>query len=98
MRKEYDFSKMKRVKLDFTGKEIVLADHDGVDKYRDAVNKILKAVGHPEALVTDESQFRHFVFESKDYRRLSKKFKMDIQDDTLIVTVAKKIFEDENTK
>lgn len=40
--------------------KIVIADQEMVDVYEAAVNRILAALGHPEALVTDLSQVFDF--------------------------------------
>ncbi len=40
--------------------QIVIADQDMVDVYETEVNRILAALGHPEALVTDLSQVFDF--------------------------------------
>lgn len=40
--------------------KIVIADQEKVDVYETEVNRILAALGHPEALVTDLSQVFDF--------------------------------------
>lgn len=56
-----DFSKMKRVdKPDFSKMKIVCAPQDKVSDLEYWVNRILEVVGHPEALVTDESSLWDF--------------------------------------
>ncbi len=40
--------------------QIVIADQEMVDVYEAEVNRILAALGHPEALVTDLSQVFDF--------------------------------------
>lgn len=40
---------------------IVIVDQDAIDTFPSEVARILSAVGHPEALVTDESQVWDFT-------------------------------------
>lgn len=40
---------------------ITLAEQDGVDTFEKEVSQLLGALGHPEAMVTDESQIRDFL-------------------------------------
>lgn len=43
-----------------------LADRDKIEELQEYVDKILEAIGHPEALVTDESKIFDFVFSEDD--------------------------------
>lgn len=40
--------------------KIVIVEQDKIDAYEDQVNRLLAALGHPEALVTDLSQVFDF--------------------------------------
>ena len=62
--------------------KIELADHDRVDSLREYVDRVLEALGHPEALVTDESQVRDFPSDESRLRQIAKKlgFAVDKKD------------------
>lgn len=40
---------------------IVIADQDAIDTFPKEVDQLMSAIGHPEALVTDESQVYDFL-------------------------------------
>jgi hypothetical protein len=42
-------------------RRIVIADQDAVDQFPHGVQRVLGVLGHPEALVTDESQVGDFL-------------------------------------
>jgi len=41
--------------------KVVIAEQDGVDSMEEQVNALLNILGHPEALVTDLSDFGDFI-------------------------------------
>ena len=84
-------------------KKIELAPTDCIDKYQKEINIILKLLGHPEALVTDESSVWDFLYhfggtkqENDKYNKkmldkISGRLGFEVKDCDLFVDVAKKI-------
>ena len=75
-----------------------LADDCNISALKPYVLRVLEAVGHPEALVTDESSVYDFfdTFDSKKKKMrsvlgLSKKLGIDVSDDDLIWEVARNL-------
>ena len=52
---------------------------DRVGDYRQQVDRILRDIGFPEALVSDESCFSDFPIEGSEYGRLSSKYGFEIR-------------------
>ena len=81
----------------FKTKEIVLADQDKVVEMGEYVQKVLVALGHPEALVTDESYVTDFldIFDAdlreKQLKKLEKKLKMKITKNDHVWEIAERI-------
>ena len=92
MKKGYDFSNAKKLDFNkFKNCKIKLAPTKKVDKFSGAIDRILKMVKFPEALVTDLSRFGDFALDEKAYRSISKKLGIEIKEDTLLVDVASKM-------
>ena len=79
-------------------KKIELAPTDECEKYQEQIMKVLKVLGHDEALVTDMSSIGDFldVFGSKKQtqsrlKQISKKLGFEVSTNDLIVEVAKEI-------
>lgn len=78
-------------------KKFVLAEQDRVGVREKSVAILLKALGHPEALVTDESTVSDFldVFSSelqdKQLKRLEKKLGFPVRESDYIWQVAETI-------
>lgn len=77
--------------------KIVMACDDRIGKHPDGVLKVLKALGHVEALVTDESSVSDFldVFASKSdkeaqLRVIGKRLGMGVRKEDLICDLAEK--------
>lgn len=88
----------KKLKEKFKGKKIELASTTSCDKYHDEIDRLLKIMGHEEALVTDMSTIGDFldIFSSKKQRdaqlqKLSKKIGIVVGADDLIFKIASKI-------
>ncbi|MBN1106729.1 MAG: hypothetical protein JXL84_25225 [Deltaproteobacteria bacterium] len=69
---------------------VELAPRDKIITYRKQVDRILKDIGFPEALVTDESCFSDFQIEDADYRRLSRQYGFDVEKRDYIAVVAER--------
>lgn len=76
-------------------KNIVLASQDKTAKYAKEIQKLLKALGHPEALVTDESKLWDFWPMAKDTQRkakaLSKKLGVPVNKTDYLITIAERM-------
>ena len=77
---------------------------DLVDSLAPYINKVLKAMGHPEALVTDESMVWDFlnVFDSreknKQLKRFNTKMGFKVSADDFVWQVAEKLKNVKRTK
>ncbi len=84
--------------------KIELAGMDLVDSLAPYINKVIKAIGHPEALVTDESLVWDFlnVFDtkekSKQLKRLNIKMGFKVNEDDFVWQVAEKLKNVKKTK
>ena len=82
-------------------KRVVLASDDKGEVNYGYVMKVLEALGHPEALVTDESEVYDFMLgmdekkEKKWLSALGKRLGVEVQGNDYIWEVAKKIQESE---
>jgi len=86
---------------------MILAEQEEVKKIESHVQKVIKALGHSDALVTDESIVSDFLtinfkndpkFEkirAKELKNACKKLKMEIGVNELIINVAKRLIKDE---
>jgi len=85
-------------------KKIELASTDNTDQYEREIGVILKLLGHPEALVTDESSVWDFLahfggekenekFNKKMLNKISGRLGIDVNGNDLLIDIAKKIRE-----
>ena len=78
-------------------KKIELASQNKIDKLQPYIDKVLKALGHPEALVTDESMVCDFldIFDKdervKQVKKAHKKIGVNIFPGDYIWEVAERI-------
>ena len=95
MRDEYDLTKLVPTgrKCPRPGRRIVLAPTDGVEAWSAGVRKVLEALGHPEALVTDESRFSDFLVTDEVMAEVSRTLGVTAGADDYIVNVAKSLKE-----
>ena len=83
-------------------KKIILTAQDKVKEMELYVNKVLDALDHPEALVTDESQIYHFLCffdeqEKKSELRMAEEFLgLKLNESDLVVDVAERLRQGEN--
>lgn len=82
---------------------ILLAQQKEVKKLEEYIDKVVAALGHKEALVTDESYVSDFltinfnqdskcaVIREKELKRACKKLKMKIEAGELVIDVAKRL-------
>ena len=89
---------MKTVKIDdgiIKIKKVELVEVDNINKHTAAVYKILKALGHSEALVTNESKIYDFCFAEKDLdkycNKISKKLGIKVNHNDYIWKLAERI-------
>lgn len=85
-------------------KKIELASTSGIDKYEKEISVILKILGHPESLVTDESIVWDFLshfgdkkenekYNKKMVSKISGRLGIEIKPNDLLINIAKKIRE-----
>jgi len=70
---------------------VELAPQDKILAYRKQVDRILRDIGFPEALVTDESCFSDFQLGAPDYRRLSRQYGFGVEKHDHIAAVAERM-------
>jgi len=70
--------------------KIELAEHDKIDFLQDYVDKVLEAIGHPEALVTNESLVWDFTSDKGKLKRVSKKLGFDVDPNDYIWQLAER--------
>jgi hypothetical protein len=70
---------------------IWIAPQEKVDEYRHQVDSILRDIGSPEALVTDESCFSDFPLEEADYRQLNHRYGFVVRECDRISAVAERL-------
>ena len=79
---------------DKLGLKIAPAERVEIEKYNDEVEEILKAIGHPEAFVTDESSLEDFFKSNVKQELLKLLFKLGVQikfDTTFIWEIAREL-------
>ncbi len=87
-------------------KIIVLAEREEALRLKAHVNMVVAALGHPEALVTDESYVSDFLsfihheplgsqLRRKELKKACKKLKMEIGENELVIDVAKRMLKNE---
>ena len=73
---------------------VELAQSVLVDMYEEEVERLLDALGHPEALVTDLSAISDFLGSDVDQcRKLGQRLGVSVSLDDLVVAVAKRLRE-----
>jgi len=70
---------------------VEIAPQDKIGDHRQQVDRILRDIGFPEALVTDESSFSDFPLEDVDYGRLSCQYGFEVDRRDRIATVAERL-------
>ncbi len=70
---------------------VEIAPQDKIGDHRQQVDRILRDIGFPEALVTDESSFSDFSLEDVDYGRLSCQYGFDVGRGDRIAAVAERL-------
>lgn len=70
---------------------IEIAQQDKIVDHRQQVDQILRDIGFPEALVTDESCFLDFPLEKADYGRLSRQYGFKVERRDRIADVAERL-------
>jgi hypothetical protein len=70
---------------------VEIAPQDKIVDHRQQVDRILRDIGFPEALVTDESFFSDFPLEDEDYGRLSSQYGFGVGKHDHIATVAERL-------
>jgi hypothetical protein len=96
--------KSKKVK----GRIIELAPQSKIDQLdpdNKYVPKILKALGHSEALITDESEIYHFMCffcskkeNEKELKKISKKLGVEVNENDYLTEVIEKLKKREDSK
>jgi len=86
----------------FKNKKIELAPIDNINQYEKEIGVILNLLGHPEALVTDESSIWEFLsnfddkksnrkYNNKILNKISRRLGIDVKSGDLLIDIAKKI-------
>lgn len=70
---------------------VEMAPQDKIGDHRRQVDRILRDIGFPEALVTDESSFSDFPLEDADCRRLSCQYGFEVGKRDTIAAVAERL-------
>jgi hypothetical protein len=75
----------------FAGKTVELASQERIAMLTTQVERVLEAIGHPEALVTDESSVSDFYLEPNELEDVKTKLGVEVNRDDLIVDVATRL-------
>jgi hypothetical protein len=70
---------------------VEIAPQDRIVEHRQQVDRILRDIGFPEALVTDESCFSDFPLDDTDYARLSRQYGFEVGRNDHFVAVAERL-------
>ena len=70
---------------------VEIAPQDKIGDHRQQVGRILRDIGFPEALITDESSFSDFPLEDADYGRLSCQYGFEVGRRDRIAAVAERL-------
>ena len=70
---------------------VELAPQDKIVDHWQQVDRILRDIGFPEALVTDESCFSDFPLGDDEYGRLSRRYGFEVRRPDLIAAVAERL-------
>jgi hypothetical protein len=71
--------------------EIVLAEQDYTNMFQAEIGVVLRALGHPEALVTDMSTVSDFFLTRKELKSASKRLGVPVLEDDYVWGVARRI-------
>jgi hypothetical protein len=70
---------------------VEIAPQNKIGDHLQQVDRILRDIGFPEALVTDESSFSDFPLEPADYRRLSCQYGFEVGKRDTIAAAAERL-------
>jgi hypothetical protein len=70
---------------------VEIAPQEKIGYHRQQVDRILRDIGFPEALVTDESCFSDFSLDDTDYGRLSRRYGFEVRRRDRIAAVAERL-------
>lgn len=70
---------------------VEIAPRDRIGTHQQEVDRILRDIGFPEALVTDESCFSDFPLADTDYGRLSRQYGFEVGRRDRIAAVAERL-------
>jgi hypothetical protein len=70
---------------------VEIAPQDKIVAHRQQIDRILRDIGFPEALVTDESRFSDFTLADADYRRLSRQYGFEVGRHARIAAIAERL-------
>lgn len=73
------------------GEKVVMASMEGVNKSGSYVDRVLEALGHPEAIVTDLSSVNDFMPDDNEIQDAIDKLGIVIGHDDTIVEIAKRL-------
>jgi len=79
---------MKITKGPFAGKTVEFAPQSRVQKFAAEVDRILDALGYPDALVTDESILWDFCLEDHELRQLGETLGVAVTKESVIADIA----------
>jgi hypothetical protein len=71
--------------------KIKLANQDLTTEYEKEINKILKVLGFPEALVTDESWLSDFALDDKKMAKVEKLANAHLRTNSTLIEIAQKM-------
>lgn len=80
----------------FDEKKISLAPQTNIEKLWPEVERILEAVDHPEALVTDESRIGDFPVDGEDAEEIAEELGVPVSPGDYIIVVAQRLKDKEN--
>ncbi len=70
---------------------VEIAPQDKIGDHQQQVDRILRDIGFPEALVTDESSFSDFPLKDADYGRLNRQYGFEVRRRDRIAAVAERL-------
>lgn len=75
----------------FAGMTVVAGDQTRVRRFADALDRILAALGHPEAFVTDASSVGDFSLDDEALHEAAVELGVELRHGDLLVDVAEKL-------
>ena len=82
---------MKKVDIDFSNIKFEMASQETSVKYKKEMDKLLKYLGSPEALVSDESKIWDFLLSEQKVDSISKKLGFKINNNDFLIDITKKM-------